>query len=138
MLLSNKFNARDTPVITHYLFIKLIGTWSLKTYGKNVKNLDILAILNPEKLHELLDFLSKARIRICTGKYDYYEMIDKRAAFENYLEFKDKKGSIRAVLENNHFASSRSLQTIRLLNCKMLTLNENKCNVTAANHTDVH
>ena len=92
--MSNKFNARDTPVITHYLFIKLNGTWSLKTYGKNVKNLDILAILNTEKLHELLDFLRKARIRICIGNYDYYEMIDKRAAFENYLEFKDKKGSI--------------------------------------------
>ena len=89
-------------------------------------------------MHELLDFLRKARIRICIGNYDYYEMIDKRAAFENYLEFKDKKGSIWAVLESDHFVLSRSLQTIRLLDCKMLTVNENKCNVTTANHTDVH
>ena len=53
-------------------------------------------------------------------------MIDKRTAFGNYQEFKDKKGNTKVVLENDQFVSRGSLQTIRLLNCKILTLTENK------------
>ena len=99
----------------------------LKTYGKIVNNSDIPAILNLETLHELFYFLGKANI--CIGNCDYYEMIDKRTAFGNYQGFKDKKGNIKAVLENGQFISGGSLQTIRLLDCKILTLNENKrCN----------
>ena len=53
-------------------------------------------------------------------------MIDKRTAFGNYQEFKDKKSNIKAVLENDKFVSRESLQTIRFLDCKILTLNENE------------
>ena len=45
-------------------------------------------------------------------------MIDKRAAFRNYLEFKDKKGNIKAVLDTGQFAMSGSLQTVRF-GCKI-------------------
>ena len=78
---------QGTRIIKRNLFIGLNDTWSLKTYGKIENNLDIPDILNPEKLHELLDFLSKASIGI--ENCDYYAMIDKRTAFRNYQEFKD-------------------------------------------------